>query len=156
MEEICIVVPGTPVGKGRARSNILMRGGKPVIGAGGRPIMTHHTPEKTANYENLVKLAGQKAMEGRQMFLEAVDVVINIHVTPPESWSQKKKRAALDDLIRPTSRPDLDNIAKGVSDALNEVVWKDDKQITDLVIRKRYAEIPQAVIYVRPAVGGLF
>lgn len=44
-----------------------------------------------------------------------------------------------------TSKPDVDNAAKAVLDALTAIgAWRDDAQITDLVIRKRYANEGQA------------
>jgi Holliday junction resolvase RusA-like endonuclease len=43
-------------------------------------------------------------------------------------------------LLKPTGKPDADNIAKIVGDALNGVVWVDDSQIVLLTIRKMYAE----------------
>ena len=42
--------------------------------------------------------------------------------------------------IRPTTKPDADNIAKAVLDSLNAVAYPDDKQICDLHITKYYAE----------------
>lgn len=41
----------------------------------------------------------------------------------------------------PTSKPDPDNIMKGL-DALNEVVFRDDKQIVDARVIKSYSERP--------------
>lgn len=39
-----------------------------------------------------------------------------------------------------TSKPDRDNLEKAVLDALtNAGIWKDDKQVCDGVVRKRYA-----------------
>ncbi len=153
MEAIRIVIPGVPVGKARARSNILMRNGKPVMGAGGRPIMTHHTPEKTENYEALVKYAGHQAMNGNPPTDQAVAIDLQLFVVPPASWSQKKRRDALEDRIRPTTKPDADNVLKAIADGLNGIVWADDKQMTDVIIRKRYAETPRAILYVRPALA---
>ncbi len=148
---INFTIPGAAVGKARARSNVLMRGGKPVMGAGGRPIMTHHTPEKTANFENLVKLAARQAMGERQPFADAVDVEIFVFVTPPQSWSQKKQRMALAGDIRPTTKPDADNVLKAIADACNEVVWRDDKQICGLTMCKAYALRAETIVNVRGA-----
>jgi len=47
---ISFTIPGEPVAKGRARSCV--RNGH----------IAHYTPEKTALYENLVRLAAQQAM----------------------------------------------------------------------------------------------
>ena len=38
----------------------------------------------------------------------------------------------------PISRPDLDNLAKAVLDAGNGVIWGDDSQVTQVVMRKRW------------------
>jgi len=38
----------------------------------------------------------------------------------------------------PDTKPDLDNLAKTVLDALNGVVYRDDAQICALTLRKRY------------------
>jgi Holliday junction resolvase RusA-like endonuclease len=37
-------------------------------------------------------------------------------------------------------RPDADNLAKAVIDALSGIVIKDDSQITELLVQKMYAE----------------
>ena len=42
---------------------------------------------------------------------------------------------------------DLDNILK-MLDGLNGIVWGDDSQITDAVVRKRYSDRPRLEIIV--------
>ena len=124
---ISFVVPGTPVGKGRPK--FARRGAFTVA----------YTPEKTASYENLVKVKAEEAMIGYDLIIGAVAVSIQMLITPPASWSQKKQREALAGDIFPTSKPDCDNVLKGLMDACNEIVWKDDKQVVDVVLSKRYA-----------------
>lgn len=136
-ETIIFIVPGTPVGKGRPK--FARRGN----------FVTTYTPEKTASYENLVKVKAEEAMCGRNAIEGAVCVEISLYVTPPASWSQKKQRAALDGDVFPTSKPDVDNVIKGIFDAMNEIVWKDDKQVVDVVVRKRYAQTARAHVEVR-------
>lgn len=134
---IAFVIPGTPVGKGRPK--FARRGAFTVA----------YTPEKTASYENLVKVKAEEAMQGRQVIDGAVSVVIALYVTPPASWSLKKQRAALTGEIFPTSKPDADNVLKGIMDACNEIVFKDDKQVVDVAIRKRYDLTARATVQVR-------
>ena len=129
---ISFVVPGTPVGKGRPK--FARRGAFTVA----------YTPEKTASYENLVKVKAEEAMVGRQIIEGAVSVDIVLLITPPASWSQKKQRAALAGDLFPTAKPDCDNVLKGLMDACNEIVWKDDKQVVDVAITKRYAQKAEA------------
>jgi Holliday junction resolvase RusA-like endonuclease len=136
MSEISFIIPGTPVGKGRPK--FARRGN----------FVTAYTPEKTASYENLVKLAAAEAMKGRSVIDGAVSVWIGLYVTPPASWSQKKQRNALNGGIFPTSKPDLDNCIKGIFDACNEIVWKDDKQAVELTVMKKYSESARAVVQV--------
>lgn len=52
----------------------------------------------------------------------------------------------LDGEIRPTKKPDNDNIVKVVEDALNDVAYKDDKNIVDCVVQKYYSEQPQIIV----------
>ncbi|NET33261.1 MAG: RusA family crossover junction endodeoxyribonuclease [Cyanothece sp. SIO1E1] len=71
-----------------------------------------------------------------------------------QSWKAKVRQAAISRLPTrtvPTTEavqviithyysvnpPDIDNIAKPILDALNLIVYIDDKQITDLTVRKR-------------------
>ena len=135
---IAFVIPGVPVGKGRPK--FARRGN----------FVTTYTPEKTASYENLVKVKAEEAMNGRAVIEGAVSVEIALYVTPPASWSQKKQRAALAGEIFPTSKPDVDNVVKGIFDACNDIVWRDDKQACDVIVRKRYASTARASVEVRP------
>ena len=134
---IAFVIPGTPVGKGRPK--FARRGN----------FVTTYTPEKTAIYENLVKVKAQEAMNGRPAIEGAVSVVVALYVTPPASWSQKKQRAALAGELYPTSKPDVDNVIKGIFDACNEIVWRDDKQACDVRVIKRYDQTARAAVEVR-------
>lgn len=136
---IAFVIPGVPVGKGRPK--FARRGN----------FVTAYTPEKTASYENLVKMAAAEAMAGRDILSGAVSVGIHLFVTPPASWSQKKQNQAIAGQgIYPTSKPDVDNVIKGIFDAMNEIVWKDDKQVVDVVVSKRYCTSARAVVEVMP------
>jgi Holliday junction resolvase RusA-like endonuclease len=138
MSNISFVIPGVPVGKGRPK--FARRGN----------FVTAYTPEKTASYENLVKIKAEQAMQGRPVIDGAVLVTIAFYVTPPASWSQKKQASALNGGIFPTSKPDLDNCIKGIFDACNEIVWRDDKQAVDLSVTKRYAATARAEVQVTP------
>ena len=134
---VAFVIPGAPVGKGRPK--FARRGN----------FVTTYTPEKTASYENLVKVKAEEAMNGRAVIEGAVSVDIALYVTPPASWSQKKQRAALAGEIFPTSKPDVDNVVKGIFDACNDIVWRDDKQACDVRVVKRYAQTARAIVEVR-------
>ena len=120
------VIPGDPVAKGRPRS--FVRNGR----------VSCYTPEKTARYENLVRVVAQQAMGSSPPIEGAVSLVIRAFLAIPVSWSLKKQRAAALGEITPTKRPDLDNIVKAIKDGANGVTWRDDSQVTDVWASKRY------------------
>lgn len=117
-------IPGKPTGKGRARAT---RSGH------------HYTPEKTRNAEAFVKLLACQAMEGSVLADYPVSLGIDIAITPPQSMPRRQRDEALCGRLRPAKKPDCDNIVKLISDALNGIVWVDDSQVVDLVVKKRYA-----------------
>lgn len=135
--EIQFVVPGQPIGKGRARA---ARRGK---------FITMYTPAKTVNYESLVALVAHAAMAGRSLIIGPVSMDIEINLQIPESWSKKKKQQAADGFVAATKKPDCSNILKAVEDGMNGVVYKDDVQIIKSSQSKRYAETPGVIVIVR-------
>jgi len=82
------------------------------------------------------------------MRLGAVSVRIEACMAIPDSWSKKKRQAALTGDLMPTGKPDFDNISKVVCDALNKIVWKDDSQIIVSSFRKYYGPYPGLIISV--------
>ena len=46
----------------------------------------------------------------------------------------------LDNQISPTKKPDIDNIAKSILDAMNKFVFKIDNQVSKISVEKRYGE----------------
>jgi Holliday junction resolvase RusA-like endonuclease len=139
MNKIEFTVPGQPVGKGRAR-----------IGRAGKHARMF-TPEKTVSYESLVAMFAHQAMNGAALFECAVAVVMEVELSIPVSWSNKKKQQAVSGEIKPTTKPDADNVIKAVFDALNGVVWRDDSQVTGLLMAKSYSEAPCVNVLVQVA-----
>ncbi|MDE2470841.1 MAG: RusA family crossover junction endodeoxyribonuclease, partial [Bradyrhizobium sp.] len=118
-----------------------------VIGAGGRPVILHHTPEKTVVYENLVRLAAEQAMYGRAPFEGALILTVEAFFTIPASWSARKRLTAVGCPV--IKRPDLDNCIKAVKDGCNGVAWKDDSQCTSLHASKRYDTAPRIEVTIQ-------
>ena len=127
---ISFIVPGAPVGKGRPR--FAKRGN----------FVSTYTPEKTASYENLVKVLAMQAMKGREIISAPVIVNLTAIFGVPASWSKKKKADAMLGKSYPAGRCDIDNIAKSVFDACNGVVWMDDKQVIECHLYKKYGDSP--------------
>ena len=55
----------------------------------------------------------------------------------------------MDGKEKPTKKPDVDNIVKTVTDALSGVIYKDDKQITSLVVGKIYSVRPGVALVIK-------
>lgn len=97
-----------------------------------------YTPEKTKNFEELVQW-NFKAKYNIE--LEPSEKPFKAKITavfkPAESLSKKKKEELLFK-INYTKKPDADNIAKAILDSLNGLAYKDDSQITALLVLKDY------------------
>ncbi|MBR5795603.1 MAG: RusA family crossover junction endodeoxyribonuclease [Erysipelotrichaceae bacterium] len=126
-------VYGNPVAKGR-----------PKFRKQGSFVKTY-TPEKTLNYENLVKISFDMCEEKAKLEGQ-LKVTMMVYCTIPKSTSKKKKELMLTGKIRPTKKPDLDNITKSILDALNGRAFDDDKQVVSLTINKYYSAIPRVEV----------
>lgn len=124
---VAFIVPGEPKGKGRPRFNTKT----------GRT----YTPGDTINYENLVKIQYQ-ALVGEKYTEKEVEAIITCYYGIPKSMSKSNREKVYHGKLRPTKKPDLDNIAKIVLDSLNGLAYKDDSQVVSLRIDKHYADKP--------------
>lgn len=70
----------------------------------------------------------------------ALVVEASLYLTRPKSKCRKKDPLGF---MVCSTRPDLDNFAKNLMDALNGIAWKDDGQVHSLKITKWYHEIGQ-------------
>jgi len=131
------------VAKGRPRSFI--KGSSGGIG--------HYTPQRTEDYERLVKLCAFPEMRGRGVLVGPISLQLNLYFEIPESWPRKRQNSALALMERPTTKPDIDNVLKIFGDALNGVVWQDDKQIVETIVRKYYSKDPKAVAIISQIEG---
>ena len=129
-------VPGSPRGKGRHRTT---RTGRT------------YTDEKTAMYENKIMLCYRQKYAGEPLITGPVSLDWTAYFQMPQSASKKRRAAMLAGEIWPTVTPDRDNIEKIICDALNGVVWRDDKQVVtgDRAPQKRYAEEPRLEITIK-------
>ena len=107
------------VAKGRPRFRIPKGRNYPLV----------YTDSKTAAYEIAVKMITRTQLpRGFKPLDGAIKVSIKIEIARPKSVTREY----------PTVKPDLDNYAKALLDALNGLVWIDDAQICALEITKSY------------------
>lgn len=99
-----------------------------------------YTPAKTKEFETVIKWAAKRAMCQRPPVASgrAVFVQITVSLVPPLSWSKKRRSEALGTVC--SKKPDTDNVAKAILDAMNGIVYEDDAQVAGLVVQKFYAE----------------
>lgn len=134
-------VLGEPQGKGRPKFSRDKNGG-----------VHTRTPEKTLLYENLIRMEYQRQCPGIRFPDGApLDMRIYAYFAIPASASKKRRTQMLEGLIRPTKKPDWDNIGKVIADSLNQIAYRDDAQIVDAMVCKFYAEQPRVEIIIQPA-----
>lgn len=127
---IQFTIPGEAVGKGRPKGT--SRGG----------FVRMYTPKKTVLYESLVANAFLEKYTIQDMIKKpyGVRVDINVYKHIPKSYTKKKVGEILNGNIRLITKPDVDNVAKSILDALNGFAYEDDSQVYDLHIRKEYIQ----------------
>lgn len=132
--QVCIY--GEPQGKGRPRFSTVCGHAKT------------RTPDQTVIYENLVKTEYRNQSGVRFPDDAMLDVRVMAYYTIPKSISKKKRQAMLDHKVRPTKKPDFDNIGKVICDSLNGIAYRDDAQIVDAQVRKFYSDTPRVVVII--------
>lgn len=113
-------IPGEPVAKGRPRFN--------------KKSGATYTPKQTASFENRV------ALFAREAGVPLLDGPVFANITFWFEWpkSMWRKRNPRGEEWMDTGK-DVDNMAKGVLDALNGIAYHDDKQVCALTVSKRRA-----------------
>ena len=126
MKRIIFSVPGVSVAK--QSMNVF-------VGKDGRP---HAYPkDKVTIWQNRTALAAATAMLGQDIHGGAVKlaIIFNFHVL--KGMERKTLGIKWKDH---TTKPDADNLVKAVKDGLKGVIFKDDSQVMNLKVLKRYSE----------------
>lgn len=124
-----IDLAGAPRGKGRGRAVATPKGTRV------------YTDDKTRTYEAQLRFAAAQAMAGRAPTDLPVRLTMSVFFAIPPSWSKRKRDQALAGMLWPTTQPDADNSLK-LCDALNGIVFVDDKQVVIATVFKAYSERP--------------
>ena len=119
-----------PYGKGRPRFSM------------GSGFPRAYTPEKTRHFEMRFSDCAHGAMmrAGLIPTYDAIRLRLIAYFPVPNSYSKKKRGECIAGLIKPTVKPDIDNVIKAALDAMNGVVYADDKQVFEVIVSKRYTE----------------
>ena len=123
-------IPGKPVGKGRPR---VTRNGT-------------YTPQKTKDYQKLVVTIAENESDNYFIDTEPLVATILCYYPIPKNMPKYKRRMIEEGKLYPIVKPDLDNVAKAILDALNGVIYKDDNQVVELHIKKLYSDNPRVIV----------
>lgn len=133
--KISFTIPGEPTGKGRPRVYKTNGFSRTV------------TPEKTVRYENLIKIL----YPNESMLQGEIKATITAYYAIPKSINKKNRLLIDNGKLHPTKKPDLDNIAKIILDALNGIAYKDDSQVVRLIVEKHYSTEPRVEVLLSEA-----
>lgn len=131
MKVALFTVYGKPQGKARARTFYNPKLGK----------SQSVTPEKTVLYENqIIQCFLQENEDCKWFDKEPLTMTITAYFEIPKSTTKKEMQLIEAGKRFPTKKPDADNIAKVICDALNGVAYGDDTQIVSLSAKKCFTK----------------
>lgn len=127
-----------------------MAQGRPRAAKMGKGVRLYDPP-KSKIYKEIVKRISEGHMRRNDLkpFTEALRVDLEFYFMPPKSYSRKRINAIYEGEELYTKKPDADNLAKAVTDAMNGVVYNDDAQITVMTISKDYSNRDYVKVRVR-------
>ncbi len=152
---VCFEISGPPPAKGRHRSRLVIPKqawvkGSFITRASAKMIFMQQYPDpKTEAAEKVIAEAGALFMRGREPTERPVALLVHAFRPIPASYSKTDRAKAISGALFPTPRPDGDNYLKIAQDGLNGIVYRDDSQVCDARVIKRYAERPALRIEVR-------
>lgn len=113
---------GIPVGQGSGRC---------IPRSNGAGCYYQHTGgERLFSWREIVSIRAKQHFE--ELLSGPVAVRINFYIARPKTVKRE----------HPSVPPDLDKLARAVLDGLDGIAYADDAQVTQLVVRKRYADSP--------------
>lgn len=145
MNKLVFEIPGQPKAQARPRFGVVKSKST------GKAHAVAFDPKESRDYKNWIKLCSTEAVKicGWKYTEKQLAVDIEAYFEIPKSKTNKFKQQAMEGTIRPTIKPDLDNIAKGVLDALNKLIFKDDSQVVELTIKKFYNDEPYTKVTIQ-------
>lgn len=131
--EVEFIVPGYTMGKQRPR---FVRRGK---------FVSTYTPQKTHDYQDIVRKCYNEIAKGKLLEGSVKAEICSIY-EPPKSVSKKVREKMLSGEIPYIKKPDADNIAKSILDGLNEIAFKDDSMVDELIVKKMYGKTAMSMV----------
>ena len=135
---IKLTIYGEPIAQGRPRFSTVH----------GRAMA--YDPLKSKRYKRDIAIAVKEQYKGPPLD-GPIELTLRVYRSIPKSLTKAQRLAALSGLLRPAKKPDGSNYQKGIEDALNGLLWRDDGQIVKATVEKWYSDNPRIEIEVRPA-----
>lgn len=115
----------------------------------------HRVGDKIIKYDPSLKAKQHiqwqiKAYAPSEPYAGPIKVDLTFYLPIPKATSKVKKRQMVNGVILPAKRPDLDNLAYLMTNAMKEIIYLDDSQIVDACNHKRYGEEPKTVVKIIP------
>ena len=130
-------VLGCPVAQGRPRAFKTPAG-----------FVRVYDPETSRDWKRTVQSQVLSAWpRGTPPFDCAVTLDLVFHLPRPKSLPKR--------VVHHTKRPDLDNLAKAVKDAMRAIVYRDDSLVVELRVRKQFGDRPGVEIRIAAVEGAL-
>jgi len=124
---LSFIVYGSPVPQGRPR--FFRRGNH--VGT--------YDPDKSRTWKQDVKASVLDQLKKQVAILDGpLSVILDFYLPRPKSLPKKVQYHI--------KKPDADNLAKAIKDALRGIIYRDDSQIVILTVLKKYGDPPRVVI----------
>jgi len=99
-----------------------------------------YTPQKTRNFENdIIYFVSRESV-----------VKINGPISARIEVFYQKPKSIPKRVLWKVTKPDIDNLAKSVLDALNGICYHDDNQVSELYISKKYSDRSYILLTLEP------
>lgn len=121
--------------RGKSRPRAAVRGGHATI----------YTPSVQHKAEAALKASAMRE-DLPPPFIGPVALDIFISHAMPSGWSKKKRHEMVGAFV--DKKPDSDNQIKTIMDALNGLLWEDDRQVAKITYEKQYGPTHYAIIRV--------
>ena len=101
-----------------------------------------YTPDQTRNWKQQVAITALK-YKPKQLWSGPIEAQLIFLFPKPKSYSKK--------IMAHITKPDVDNLAKSILDALQKIIYKRDQQIVKCMIEKSYVEsdVSSPMVYIK-------
>lgn len=113
-----------------------------------------YDPPPSREYKALVRAAAEEAVIMNHWTIAHKDMPVKvtmvIYKPIANSYPVWYKKAALKGLVAPLKKTgDIENIAKGILDAMSDLVYVDDCQVYSLDLEQRYSNEPKVEVNIK-------